>query len=540
MNCQQVRHILDDYFDRILSAQDEGLVEEHLFTCPDCRAVYEEMETLGGLIRASSQPEFLPDDKFFARALERVFSKDTIHGSRRFHGKILSNLRSVARAMERRRQEVMKRFLSRRPHVWRFARAVAIFVAGFMIATALYRQDVRTVFGERWRTASLTHPKSTAPAPVSALTSFPVPSVASLKSTDIHPPGEPVIDKSQRSALEAALNEAEKAGTSPSPANLATRPVWGLTMEGKAGIPSLEGLSPAIQGQRLLLVASPARQDEVIESIQRLKLNLYISGESRFIPDLHKLERFVADIADATQESDSAYFSNLMIFQEAEQCLVDKKYLCAIQNYSAVSDEAPGSLMSFLAEFQTANVNYEQIGDYKASLKHYQKCLENYPSHYISEEKKEIILKRIDLLTRNAADDWRPLRLFLKAKGRDVNPDQAVSLLKQLITEYPNCSLVRDATDALASRIINDDDASLSAAEELIAFFQQIHEKFGDKYMQQMFQFKTAEIYHQKLRNYPQALLEYTHVMEMDSQSDLAEKARARVNSLYRYGIKFR
>jgi hypothetical protein len=55
-----------------------------------------------------------------------------------------------------------------------------------------------------------------------------------------------------------------------------------------------------------------------------------------------------------------------------------------------------------------------------------------------------------------------------------------------------------------------------------------------------MFLFKTAEIYHQKLRNYPQALLEYTHVMEMDSQSDLAEKARARVNSLYRYGIKFR
>jgi len=519
---------MNDYFDRVLSAQDENLVEEHLSTCQDCHALYEDLETLRGLIRASSQPESLPDDKFFALALEQALTKGTIHAPHTLHEKILSSLRAITESL-----------LSRRPCVWRFATAVAIFLAGFVIATALYRQDVWSVFRGSKKIALPAHPRNIASAPSSTITSFPL-TIPPRKSQDIHPSGEPIIDKSQKSALEAALKEAEKAGASPSSTNLATRPVWGLTMEGKTGVPSLEGQSPVTQEQRLLLVASPARQDEVIESIQRLKLNLYISGENRFIPDLHKVERFVADIADATQESDSAYISNLMTFQEAEQCLVDKKYLCAIQNYTAVSDEAPGSLMSFLAEFQTANVNYEQIGDFKSALKHYQKCLENYPSHYISEEKKEIILKRIDLLTKNSADDWRPLRLFLKAKGSDVNSDQAVSLLKQLITEYPNCSLVRDATDALASRIINDDDASLSAVEELIAFFQQAREKFSDKYIQQMFQFKTAEIYYQKLRNYPQALLEYTHVTEMNSQSDLAEKARTRVNSLYRYGIKFR
>jgi len=196
--------------------------------------------------------------------------------------------------------------------------------------------------------------------------------------------------------------------------------------------------------------------------------------------------------------------------------------------------------MSFLGEFQAANVNYEQIGDYKAALTHYQKCIENYPSHYLTEDKKEFILKRIDLLTRNSADDWRPLKIYLKAKNRDVAFDQSLTLLKQLITDYPKCSLVRDAADALSFKIINGEDVSVSTAEDLIAFFQQCRERFEEKDLQQIFQFKTAEIFHQKMLNYPQAILEYNRVVEIDALSDLAEKARGRINTLYNYGVRFR
>lgn len=507
MDCRHVKKLLDDYFDKTLSSRNQDLVEEHLDSCPRCREEYSRMERLIAFMRDTAAPETLPSEEFFARAL-------TCAQEARGRGPLPAEMTPFGKRLRDFWDAIVGK-----PTFIRVAESFALILFGFIIASTIFKQEERST--TELKPLRRAEPASGQIAVTAQITPAPTP----VKSTT----GEPVLHKSRVTDMEMAFKEADNTNNS-SLTSLANFQSW----------PPTNSNYTSLEDTRLRLVASPERQSDVIESIQRLKLNLYLSGESRFIPDIHKMERFVADIASATQEADNTYLNNLKTFQEAEQCLVDKQYLCAIQNYSTVSDRAPGSLMSFLGEFQAANVNYEQIGDYKAALTHYQKCVENYPSHYITEDKKEFILKRIDLLTRNSTDDWRPLKIYLKARSRDVVFDQSLTLLKQLITDYPKCSLVRDAADALSFKIINGEDVSVSLAEELVAFFQQCREKYEDKAMQQLFQFKTAEIFHQKMLNYPQAILEYNRVVEIDAMSDLAEKARGRINNLYNYGVRFR
>ena len=507
MDCRHVKKLLDDYFDKTLSSREQDSVEEHLVSCAKCREEYSRMERLIAFLRDTVSPDALPSPDFFNEVLARAHEE-------RGKGALPAETTPFGRRLRNFFDAVVGR-----PTFLRLAESIALVLFGFIIASGIFKQEERPSVD-----ITPNHRVNQANLPVETVAQA-TPAPTPVKPTV----GEPVLNKSRVTDMEMAFKEADNPNASSlTPyANFQSWPPAGSNFT-------------SLEDTRLRLVASPERQSDVIESIQRLKLNLYLSGESRFIPDIHKMERFVADIASATQEADNIYLNNLKTFQEAEQCLVDKKYLCAIQNYSTVSDRAPGSLMSFLGEFQAANVNYEQIGDYKAALTHYQKCIENYPSHYLTEDKKEFILKRIDLLTRNSADDWRPLKIYLKAKNRDVAFDQSLTLLKQLITDYPKCSLVRDAADALSFKIINGEDVSVSTAEDLIAFFQQCRERFEEKDLQQIFQFKTAEIFHQKMLNYPQAILEYNRVVEIDALSDLAEKARGRINTLYNYGVRFR
>jgi len=504
---------LDDYLDGALSSVEECALEEHLLSCTECRQIYENAEALKALLSATAKPERLPDNAFFEKALaEAHLEFKPVRGRSLF--------------------EILRDMMRSHAAAFRLAQAVSFVLVGFLVSV-LIRPSSRDLGQDSTRFAA--SPEEHVPAV------FPSPTKPGIvtESAALHtkgaeirsaesPANSQVIDKGLRGPLmRSAIKDMEKALSS-----LDFKPSLP-----QITLPSEAAPRPTSGESRLLAVASRERQFEVLESLQRMKLQIYMAGDNRFIPEVHKIESFIADIANVTESSDQPWLDNLKIFQEAEQCLVEKKYVCAIQNYSAVSEDNPGSLMSFLAQYQTANVCFEEIKDYEAALKHYQKCLENYPTHYISDEKKEIILKRIDLLTRNAMNNWEPLRLYLSA--REASPQDALTQLRRIITEYPTCTLVREAAQDITVRITTDARLDSTHAEEIIVFFRECGEQFQARDLRQVFQYCAAEIFHKSLRNYPQALLEYTRTLEMDTQSGIADKSRENIRLLYDYGVRY-
>ena len=135
-------------------------------------------------------------------------------------------------------------------------------------------------------------------------------------------------------------------------------------------------------------------------------------------------------------------------------------------------------------------------------------------------------------------DNWRPLQLYHKAAESSTNA--AITLLKEIITRYPASTLVKDAIETLAHRVISDEDVEAATAEDVIGFFQQSRERFQAKDNRQLLQYQTADIFQLRLMNCQQALLEFSRVMDIDPQSELATKARTKIRALYRRGITFR
>jgi tetratricopeptide (TPR) repeat protein len=530
MDCRYVRNFLDDYFDKSLSRENENALEEHLLKCPSCRDFFEEMEGIIELTRISAIPAEMPSIDFFNRAL--------LKAKEEMNSRVINN--NPAPDSKFSILAAFRNFLNSPALCFRLARATAFFIAVVFMTKIMVINNpetpVNTNDNKNYQTANLSQHPDPITVPDIIKTPIIAPDEKNLYipeklTVNVNP--ETFIDKGIRGALE--MTEMLNATMRTARANYLPQ----LDQIEESALYTVP-VPPAKSSteSKILAVANRKRQTEVFESIQRLKWRLYHSGQNRIIPEVHKIETYLADIAAATEEADSTYLNNLRTFQEAEQCLLNKEYLCAIQNYSAVANHAPGSLMSFLAQYQTANVNFEDLGDFQASLTHYQKCLENYPSHYISEEKKENILKRIDLLTQNSMDNWRPLRLY--RQSRTASNENADKFLKEIISKYPKCSLVRDAITQMSNRIISDNSVEISDAENMIAFFQQCRENFIEKEIQQRLQFAVAEILHYSIRNHKQALLEYTRAVEINPQSVFAKNSRERIQTLYRQGARFR
>lgn len=540
MECKEVLKRLDDYFDGALSREEENALEEHLLKCSHCREEFEKTEALFTLLGESSQIPQNPDEQFYKTVFNKAMKQLPAAGEK------LGNTGKGDYSLG----EKIRRYLGgARLPLWGL-QAAALVLFGFITAAIIFKTDMRTdnpdIFSQD---DSMVISTMATPSPTPVITadrsdfSSDTNSGQNLYTSSSDEPsfsGENVINKGirtnpdKRSPLLAGSFMMAERALKEVPDSLA---MLKKPFEFNQTSPSVEK-SAIAPGEKIMLVASPERQAEILDSLQKMKVQVYLSGDRRFIPEIHKLESFVADIAVATESPNEPYLDNLKTFQEAEQCLVDKKYLCAIQNYEAVATHNPGSLMSFLADYQTANVCFEEVKDYQAALTHYQKCLENYPSHYISEEKKETILGRIDLLTKNSTDNWKPLRLYLEAKNATGQAN--IRKMQTLLKDYPSSTLIEDAIKSIRSTVVSGAEVDNETAEEVISFFREYMDHSQSRELSQRLQYEIAEIFNLRLHNYPQALLEYSRVLEADTNSELARAARGRIKILYNHGVRIR
>jgi len=80
MDCQQIRHVVDEYRAGSLPGEARAAVRRHLVRCGDCRDYYAGVEALGRLV--SALPRVTAPDNFEARLGQRL--NEDRHAARRF------------------------------------------------------------------------------------------------------------------------------------------------------------------------------------------------------------------------------------------------------------------------------------------------------------------------------------------------------------------------------------------------------------------------------------------------------------------------
>lgn len=522
MRCDDVRRKLDAYVEQSLRSDEASELEDHFYSCISCREAYEACEALRVLLRASSQEVSPPESYFaqvFARAMQRLRAEDR------------------PRASASRFARNVREWLSSSRRGFRFARAAALVFVGVIGGMFLVAYAPASL---PW----LAHPVQSSDRsqePGSEITQSGteetvVPSVGTriVKSPYERERGISVVDLSKETPAEAM----EPEHTEMAIVSVLPEQEHDKRAPGSEGAVQLKPVAPQLPSNKLMLVSNKIRESEVLDDLANIRLHLYLSGDKRYIPEFQKIEGLFYEIIQADTAGDQDYIETHKMYQTAEQYLLNRQYFDALKHYYLVAHRQPKSLLAFLSRFQIANINFEILHDYEGALLNYEKCLENYPAHFISDEKKDMILSRMELLTKNGQDNWRPLRLYYRARAS--TPEVSKLLYQEILESYPNSTLAQPCIETLTNFAISEQYEGVVTPEEIIALFQSYSERWPQNPSRAYVQLGIADVLNYRLHNYQQALLEYLHVVDTAVDSKATEVAKKRIHLLYQRGFSAR
>ena len=497
MRCDDVRRKLDDYVEQTLQEHEASALEDHLYSCSSCREEHEACEALRELLRTSSH-QVSPPESYFQRVFTRVIRRLQAEERPR------TSLGRFARSMSE--------WLSAPGLGFRLTRAAALVLVGLIGGMYLVAYAPA---GLQWLTPSVRLTETSQP-----------PTLEIAEPRVEEPAGRATGTRIVRSALE------RERGISPPGL---PEEALAVAIEPERSERAIAPVLPQPRLDRLILVSNKIRESEVLEDLANIRLNLYLAGEERYIPEFQKIEGLFYEIIQTDTAEDQSYIEIHKMYQTAEQHLLNRQYFDALKHFYLVAHRQPKSLLAFLARFQIANINFNVLHDYKSALLNYEKCLENYPAHFISDEKKDIILSRIELLTKNGQDNWRPLRLYYRARAS--SPEVANLLYQEILESYPNSTLVQSCIETLTSFAIGEQYEGMVTPEEIITLFQSYRERWPQNTPRAYVQLGIADILNYRLHNYQQALLEYLHVVNTAPDSKATLVAKKRIHRLYQRGF---
>ncbi len=282
--------------------------------------------------------------------------------------------------------------------------------------------------------------------------------------------------------------------------------------------------------------ASGGKSADVMEAILRLKTSLYLNGDDRYWGDVQRVEAAVADVIERTSGTASGDSDNITgairLFTKAEKALQEKRYGEAATIYGQVTVRMPDTHWAFLAHYQLANIWFEHYSDFGSALKEYTFCLENYPRHFISDDKLSLIHSRVDLLTKSSENDWEALALYREAQKS--GPEVAALRLLDLLDRYPTSPLAGEAARKLADLAARDTAGQQVPIDRVMDSLQRTLQKDPNSIQAASVQFAIADIFDRRLNNVPAAAMLFNRVLEMNPSPELVAQARERVQDIYR------
>jgi len=337
-------------------------------------------------------------------------------------------------------------------------------------------------------------------------------------TADSGEPGSPLLDQP---GAELAFASASTANTSPwyLPENVREL----VTMSSMAKRSPEKEISPA---------SSRSVEDALLEEMEKLRFKLIINGDRQYLADTNEIQSRMADILKNRQgdSAGSRQVRALDLFRQAEKEVQDKRYIEAINAYNQVAQEMGGSIWAFMAHFQIANIEFEYLDQYGSALGEYSQCLQDFPSHFIADEKLSLIHTRVDLLQQNSENNWEPLRLFTIAQKS--SPFVAQQNYLELIEKYPESRLAGESARRLADLAAADLEGKYVDPDRVLQVLQKALNLNPNSSQAAAIQFAIGDLFQQRLFKPGLAISAYQRVMRMNPSTDLATEAGSRLKEL--------
>ncbi len=206
--------------------------------------------------------------------------------------------------------------------------------------------------------------------------------------------------------------------------------------------------------------------------------------------------------------------------------------MSALHKFYTIISESPAGYLAFLSHYQIGIIQMEYLKNFGEALSEFEYCMQNYPENFFSREQRNDISKRITLLNENAVDDWRPLRLYLQARG---NPhDVGLVLYRELLQKYSQLKIAKKASREIVRDVLSSRYEDTTTPRRVIGMFQALRNSTTDKALEQYLQVGIADIMNYRLLNPDQALLEYSRGIQIDPSSSIATMARQRIKEIYK------
>lgn len=295
------------------------------------------------------------------------------------------------------------------------------------------------------------------------------------------------------------------------------------------------GLTPPASVAAAASASDPAAT-AFVEAIGRLKLNLYLSGEERFLGDVQKVESAVVEMLErgGRVSAEGDQIKALRLFRQAEAAAQEKRYSNAITAYSQVAKGGSKDLLAFMAHLQIADIEFEHLSDFGSALEEYQVCLSKYP-HFISEERRNRILQRVELLTQTSENNWEPLRMYLEAQKS--TPQVAALRLLDLLERYPDNQLAGTSAQMLADLAAADVTGQRVDVDRVLKTLQEVLGRArtpnSTSPQAAAIQFAIADIFQRRLFNPRQAVVQLGEALNMNPSPELASVIRNRLQEIY-------
>jgi tetratricopeptide (TPR) repeat protein len=281
-------------------------------------------------------------------------------------------------------------------------------------------------------------------------------------------------------------------------------------------------------------VARTIVDDDLLGELRRFKLDLYLSGDTETIPSVQRIEEVLCRILATQAEQLSAAaeidLETQQLFAQAEQQLLRRDYRRAEQIFNEIAHSHPGTRVAALSWYHLGDICFDFHGDFPGARQSYARCLEGTSKDLFPAETMERIDHRLALLDDSAARDHLPLRLLRQAEAAPPG-SAALAHYSRLLVEFPDSAAAADAINSLAERAMREVPAAPDMPHQAIRLLRG-YQALETSPHASLAQLRLADIVYYGLRDYQQAVIEYSQVRVEPGDEELARMISERIGQM--------
>jgi len=270
---------------------------------------------------------------------------------------------------------------------------------------------------------------------------------------------------------------------------------------------------------------------QAMEALQVAKFTAVLDDNARTLSDLRLVEQtLAAALSEIHRVPDDVRFvvQALERYRSAEDLLDGKRYQEADDTFEEARRTSPRSFIGFLSQFQVARIRYEHTQDFAGALGAYRSCLDDYPREFLTDEYRDYVRERIEILTRTAADNWEDLHLWTQSNNAPTSRAAADPLL-QLLRGNPTSYLASRSARKLTDLLMADAAAQTIDLNDSLSVLREVVRRRDDGPDTARIQFAIAELVFGRSLAPEQAISEYQHALEMKPDAELRAKILERL-----------